>query len=57
MSPSVGLAVLHLFCKTTPGFDGEALVNGVKSAENAGVTVVTVAMLGHKADLAVMALA
>ena len=56
MSPSVGMAVLHLFCKTTPSFDGEALVNGVKSAENAGVSVVTVAMLGHKADLAVMAL-
>ena len=31
MSPSVGMAVLHLFCKTTPSFDGEALVNGVKS--------------------------
>jgi len=57
MSPSVGMAVLHLFCKTTPSFDGEALVNGVKSAENAGVTVITVAMLGHKADVAVMALA
>ena len=56
MSPSVGMAVLHLYCKTTPSFDGEALVNGVKSAENAGVSVVTVAMLGHKADLAVMAL-
>ena len=27
MSPSVGMAVLHLFCKTTPSFDGEALVN------------------------------
>ena len=57
MSPSVGMAVMHLFCKTTPAFDGEALVNGVKSAENAGVTVVTVAMLGHKADAALMALA
>ena len=56
MSPSVGMAVLHLFCRTTPRFDGEALVNGVKSAENAGVSVVTVSMLGHKADIAVMAL-
>ena len=54
--PSVGRGVLHLFCKPTPLFDGEALVNGVKAAENAGVSVVTVAMLGHKADLAVMAL-
>ena len=57
MSPSVGMAVLHLFCKVTPSFDGDALVNGVRSAENAGVNVTTVAMLGHKADIAVMGLA
>lgn len=57
MSPSVGMAVLHLFCKVTPGFDGDSLVHGVKSAENAGVSVITVAMLGHKADIAVMGLA
>ena len=57
MSPSVGMAVLHLFCKVTPSFDGDALVNGVRSAENAGVNVTTVAMLGHKADIAVMGVA
>lgn len=57
MSPSVGLAVIHLFCKTFPEFDGEALVQAVKNAENNGVTVVTVSMLGHKADVAVMGLA
>jgi chlorite dismutase len=38
-------------------FDGEALINAVKAAENSGVTVVTVSMLGHKADLAVMGVA
>ena len=54
MSPSVGLGVIHLFCKPTPDFDGQALVNAVKSAENAGAQVVTVSMLGHKADAAVM---
>ncbi|MEY3806952.1 MAG: hypothetical protein RIR69_1764 [Actinomycetota bacterium] len=57
MSPSVGLAVVHYFCKPTPQFDGEALINAVKAAENNGVTVVTVSMLGHKADVAVMAVA
>ena len=56
VSPSVGLSVLHLFCKPTPMFDGEALVAAVKAAEGDGVQVVTVAMLGHKADVAVMAM-
>ncbi len=62
--PSVGLGVLHLFCKI-PGSaspDGRsrhdlgAVVRAVKDAEADGVQVVTVAMLGHKADLGVMAL-
>ena len=57
MSPSVGLAVIHLFCKPFPNFDGEALVNAVKAAENNGVSVVSVSMLGHKADLAFMGVA
>lgn len=57
MSPSVGLAVVHYFCKPFPQFDTEALINAVKAAENSGVTVVTVSMLGHKADLAVMGVA
>lgn len=57
MSPSVGLAVVHYFCKPFPQFDSEALINAVKAAENSGVTVVTISMLGHKADLAVMGVA
>ena len=57
MSPSVGLGVIHLFCKPFPDFNGLDLVKAVKDAESAGVTVITVAMLGHKADLAVMGLA
>jgi len=55
MSPSVGLGVVHLFCKSTQSFDAEALLSAVKTAENAGVTVVGVSMLGHKADVALMA--
>lgn len=56
ISPAVGRAVLHLFCKPTPLFDGEAVVAAVKAAETAGVQVVTVATLGHKCDAAVMAM-
>jgi chlorite dismutase len=55
VSPSAGVGVLHLFCKPTPLFDAEAVVAAVKSAEDAGCQVVTVAMLGHKCDAAVMA--
>jgi chlorite dismutase len=54
--PAVGRGVLHLFCKPTPLFDGEAVVAAVKAAEAAGVQVATVSILGHKADAAVMAM-
>jgi chlorite dismutase len=56
ISPSVGRGVLHLFCKPTPLFDGEAVVAAVKDAEAAGCQVVTVSTLGHKCDAAVMAM-
>jgi chlorite dismutase len=56
LSPSVGLGVLHLFCRPTPAFDGEAVVSAVKRAEADGDQVVTVSLLGHKADAGFMAL-
>lgn len=56
-SPSVGLGVLHLFFHVGPDVDREAALGAVKAAEEAHVQVVTAAILGHKADLAVMALA
>ena len=63
LAPSVGWGVLHLFCKLdrTPsaggrGCDAEAVVQAVKDAQADDVQVVTVAMLGHKADFGVMAL-
>lgn len=55
-SPSVGLGVLHLFLKPTPLADPQAVLAAVDDAGQRGLQVVTVAMLGHKADLAVMAL-
>ncbi len=51
LSPTVGLAVLHLFTKVTPATDPEAVVRAVKGAQEAGDQVVTVSMFGHKADI------
>jgi hydrogen peroxide-dependent heme synthase len=56
ISPSVGWGVLHLFCKTTDGFDAEGVVAAVKACRTDGHQVVSVSVLGHKADLAFMAL-
>jgi chlorite dismutase len=56
LSPSVGWGVLHLFCKLRPGSDGEAIVAAVKAAEGDGHQVITFSVLGHKADLGVMAI-
>ncbi len=52
--PSVGLGVLHLFCRPTPAADRQAIQAAVKGCVGDGHQVVTVATLGHKADLAVM---
>jgi chlorite dismutase len=56
VSPTTGLAVVHLFCKPTASFDREALVAAAKAAEAAGAQVVAAEMLGHKCDVALMAL-
>jgi hydrogen peroxide-dependent heme synthase len=65
LAPSVGWGVLHLFCKLPPASAGagglrcdlDAVAQAVKGAQADGVQVVTAAMLGHKSDLGVMALA
>ena len=62
--PSVGWGVLHLFCRRPDErirsgdqvSDAAAVIQAVKSAEADDVQVVTVAILGHKADLGFMAL-
>ena len=68
LSPSTGWGVLHLFCKApgpppgagptgpTPGVDVEAVTRAVKQAEADDVQVVSVSLLGHKADVGFMAL-
>jgi chlorite dismutase len=55
-TPAEGLGVLHLFWRLTPLADREAVQAAVKRARGEGDQVVLVAVLGHKADLAVMAL-
>ena len=56
VEPSTGWGVLHLFCAVTPLADGQAIATAVKRAEDSGDQVVTVAVLGHKADIGFMAL-
>ena len=48
--------MLHLFFSVGPAVDTEAVVQAVKGARAQGDQVVSVAVLGHKADLGVMAL-
>ena len=54
--PSTGLGVLHLFCAVTPQTDRSAIETAVKAAEADDLQIVPVATLGHKADVAFMAL-
>jgi peroxiredoxin len=54
--PSIGLGVLHLFYKLAPLADRDEVLASVKRAVADGDQVVPVAILGHKADLAIMAL-
>jgi len=56
MQMETGLGVVHLLAKSTPSTDREAVLAAVKAAESADCQVVTASMLGHKADLCVMAL-
>jgi peroxiredoxin len=54
--PTTGWNVVHLFCAATPAADAATIVAAVKSLEADGHQVVPVAVLGHKADLCLLAL-
>jgi hydrogen peroxide-dependent heme synthase len=56
MRIETGLGVLHLFCVPEPHVDREAAEAAVKAATSADAQVVVASILGHKADVAVMAL-
>ena len=55
-TPTIGLAVVHLFFRVGPASDRDAVLDAVTTSRAGGVQVVTAAMLGHKGDIAVMAL-
>ncbi len=53
---TVGLNVLHLFGILTPGFERQPLLDACEKLVAEGGLLVPVAILGHKADLGLMAL-
>jgi peroxiredoxin len=55
-APEAGWAVLHLFCRVAPALDAAGVELALKRCEASGHQVVTASLLGHKADLAVLAL-
>ncbi len=57
LQPSIGLAAVHLFFRASRSAQREMVVAAVGKAEAEGVQVVPVSLLGHKADLGIMALA
>ncbi|MGA3354382.1 MAG: chlorite dismutase family protein [Acidimicrobiales bacterium] len=57
LSPTTGWGVLHLFCKPRPEAKARSLLDAIDSARKDECQVVTAAMLGHKADVCVLALA
>lgn len=56
LAPSTGIGVLHLFCRTTADTDRLAVRAAIDAAAAEDVQVVTIATLGHKADVALMGL-
>jgi chlorite dismutase len=56
LTPTEGWGVLHLFCKARPGADAQAVIGAVKAATEGEHQVVSVALLGHKADLGFVAI-
>ncbi|MFV0316283.1 MAG: chlorite dismutase family protein [Microthrixaceae bacterium] len=55
-TPSVGLAVVHLFARPGPLTEREGVLAALEAAQGRGDQVIVASMLGHKADIAVMAL-
>ncbi len=56
MRVETGLCVLHLFCTRPATVDRDAVGSAIEGAKADGCQVITASILGHKADVAVMAL-
>ncbi len=57
LGPTEGMGVLHLFGKFPKDTGADTLVSVVEKAKADGIQVVPVAMLGHRFDIGLMALA
>ncbi len=53
--PSIGQGVLHLFFKTSAATDRRSAISAVDHARTREDQVIAIGMLGHKADVAIMA--
>ena len=56
-SPTIGLVTLHLFFKQSPLTDHDEVLAILDKTGSSDISVITVSMLGHKADIGVMVLA
>ncbi len=56
LSPDTGWGVLHLFCRARAGADAEAVIAAVKAAQGEDHQVIAFSLLGHKADVGLLAL-
>jgi chlorite dismutase len=56
LGPTTGVAVLHLFCRVPASADAGTVLAAEEEARKEGCQVVAVALLGHKADLGLVAL-
>jgi peroxiredoxin len=56
LAPSIGWGVLHLFCKASRAVDADAVREAAARARKDDCQVVSVALLGHKADVGFMVL-
>jgi hydrogen peroxide-dependent heme synthase len=56
LAPSTGVGVLHLFCRATASLDVPAVLDAEAEAMKDGDQVVAASILGHKADVGLMAL-
>jgi chlorite dismutase len=54
LGPSVGRNVVHLFCSPAEDVDRGAVVRAVEDAQEAGLQVVTAAIVGAKADICLL---
>ena len=54
--PTTGLGVLHLFCKSNQSFDSEKLAEVIGKKNSDDMQIISISILGHKADFALMML-